>query len=664
MKFFSLSFFLLFSTAYYLRAQFTDAQLLEKEIAYTRSKMDSVPWFISSGEAKPSGYQCDIAEHREYMVEGIGFYFSATALNIEKKKKEAYIRIYALDNLAIAFYNNKDYIRSTTCWQEALAIAAANSFFYEDLHRIRPSLNNNFFLAGDYTNAMRISSGGLSGSVHIKDTNRIVHFSNVLGYIHMKQRNFSQAGQYFSQQLYLSQAMEDTLEKAHAFYNLADLALAVKRYDSAISYLQQSVLVYRSYSRTGFFSLKDREACIANKKAEAYKLKGEDDSALQFVLIAVNTARDDHVPVNAYDKASFYINAGDIYNRLHKPDSAILLLRTGGAIAEKIIHREYLRDASEQLAIAFAQKRMFDSAYFFQTVFSRLKDSIASETNQQEIMQRELGLKIQQQEIVQKAALERQKLWRNIIMGIAVFSIITLGFLYNRYRLRQKNRYQQQLNRQQNELFNAIAATQDDERKRIAKDIHDSLGSVLSAAKLKLSSARECQPSLSEEQLEIIQVTMQLLDEASAELRSISHNIMPATLSKLGLIAALRNLVNTISSHSGLQVNFSAYGFAGRLDEKTEMSVYRIVLELINNIVKHAQAEKVTVQLIKHPGYINLSVEDNGRGFDYELELQNNTGIGLANILSRVEYLEGKMNVDAAAGRGTAVIIDIPCTAE
>ncbi len=333
-------------------------------------------------------------------------------------------------------------------------------------------------------------------------------------------------------------------------------------------------------------------------------------------------------------------------------------------IAKQIIHREFIRDASEQLAIAFAQKKLFDSAYAYHSLFSQLKDSINSETNQQEILQREASLKIQQQKELQQAAIEKQKLWRNIILGIAFFSLITLGFLYNRYRLRQKNRYQQQLNIQQNELFNAIAVTQDQERKRIAEDIHDSLGSILSAAKLKLSALKEEQVMLSDLQAGNWQVTLQLLDEASAELRNISHNIMPATLSKLGLVAALKNLLSTISSSSGMHLSFSSHDFENRIEEYAEMSIYRIVLELITNIVKHAEASKVTVQLIKYPDSINLSVEDNGRGYNYEEALQAKKGIGLGNILSRVEYLNGKIDVDTMPGRGTAVIIDFPYSKE
>jgi signal transduction histidine kinase len=620
--------------------------------------MDSLSWFVSSGLAQLSGDKCSLPQHREYMVIRDKFYFSKDAISATGKKKEAYLRINFLIELSTQQYFRKDYLHSKLNLQEALDIATSNHIDYEELHKIRPAMNNNFFLAGDYSNAMKISSDGLTNAEKIKDTNRIIHFSNVIGYIHMKQRNFEEAGQYFNGELKLSRALKAVLEEAHALYNLADLAVARRQYDSAITFLNQSRTIYRNAVHLNVFNPLEREAFIANKIAEAYKLKNDLGHALEFSSISTNIATGES-GLNEYDEASFYINAGDIYNRLYQPDSAILYCRKGLGIARKIIHREYIRDASEQLALAFAAKKIYDSAYWYHSLFARLKDSIASESNQQEILQREANLKIQQQKELQQVALEKQKLWRNIIIGIALFSLITLLFLYNRYRLRQKNRYQQQLNRQQNELFNAVAVAQDQERKRIAEDLHDSLGSILSAAKLKLSALKETQAT-GEDQQEKYQVAMQLLDDASAELRSISHNIMPATLSKLGLVAALRNLIGTISAHSALQVNFSAHDFTERIEEKTEMSIYRIVLELVNNSVKHAGASKLTVQLIKYPDYINLTVEDNGKGFDYENESQLKKGIGLGNIASRVNYLAGKMNVDSAPGRGTGVIIDIP----
>ena len=254
----------------------------------------------------------------------------------------------------------------------------------------------------------------------------------------------------------------------------------------------------------------------------------------------------------------------------------------------------------------------------------------------------------------------KQEQIRNILIGSFLFLLIVLIFLYNRYRLKQKNRYQQERNRQQNELFNAIVSTQDQERKRIAQDLHDSLGSVLSAAKLKLSALEASQPGFSPEQQETYQSSLELLNEAVAELRLISHNIMPATLSKLGLVAALQNLIGKISSKSGIQFSFAAHGFDVRLDENTEISIYRIILELINNIVKHAAAKKASVQLVHYPDYINLVIEDNGLGFESAKALREKKGIGLGNILSRVEYLKGSIEIDSSPGKGSTVIIEIP----
>ena len=325
-------------------------------------------------------------------------------------------------------------------------------------------------------------------------------------------------------------------------------------------------------------------------------------------------------------------------------------------LSKEMNHRENTRDAAEYLSQAYALQQRYDSAYYYFQLFTGLKDSIVNNETKMKIA----GIQGQYDVAKKDKEIARQHQIRNILIGSFCFLLIVLLLLYNGYRLKQKNKNQLIYNRQQNELFNAIVSTQDQERKRIAQDIHDSLGSVLSAAKLKLSSLEENKTSLSPDQLEKYQSTLTLLDEASSELRSISHNIMPATLSKLGLVAALQNLIGKISGPSGLQISFAAHELDGRIEENTEISIYRIILELINNIVKHAKADKVSIQLVKYPEYINVIVEDNGQGFDYQKAMEEKKGIGLGNVLSRVEYLKGTVDIDSALGKGTTVIIEIP----
>jgi len=375
----------------------------------------------------------------------------------------------------------------------ALDMVVANHFESDELHFIRPGLNNFYFLFGDYAGAMKISTDGLTKAERLGDKNRVAHFSNVIGYIHMKQKNFAESEKYFSAYLHITKEIKDSLLEAHALYNLADLSLGRFRYDSAIQYLTQSIRMYRSikgYILQHSFTLFERESYVANKLAEAWKLKGDYMKALQYIKMSIQ-AVGLITSVNNFDKADYLVNAGDIYNRLQMPDSAIGFLRKGLSIAKKIIHREHTRNAYEQLALAFSQKKMYDSAWFFNRLFSKLRDSIENENDQREIYQREAILQVERQQQKYEITLERQRTSRNIIIGLAVFLLAILYLLYNRYRLQQKNKFQAELNRQQQEILNNTINVQDQERKRIAEDLHDGLGSILSAAKLKLSSAVE-----------------------------------------------------------------------------------------------------------------------------------------------------------------------------
>lgn len=600
---------------------------------------------------------CNIDAHTNYQYPETGTTFSKAGIGLKGQRRNSFINMWALSEMANVFYDKQQYDSASWYWYRALDTAVANRFEGEDLHGIRMALNNNCFLLGDYTGAMRISAEGLAKSEILDDKNRMAHFNNVIGYIYMKLGDTAKSGIYFQHHLENARNIHDSFEVAHAFYNLGDLAITKRKYDEAISYFDRSLTEYLGMSNHSFFNPIERKGYVFNKLAQCWKLKGGLAKAKEFIRLVLAIA-DTAKGVNEYDKADYFINAADIYNRFDQPDSALALLKKGLTITNHINHRELKRDAFAQMAISFSKKKEFDSAFFYQDNYSLLKDSIDNEISRQEIYQRDADLQLEQQKQSQRITLQRQRTWRNIIIGIAFLIVVTVIFLYNRYRLKQKNRYQKELNRQQVELFNAIAATQEQERKRIAQDIHDGLGSVLSAAKLKLTEAKELKPELATDEKFITGIN--LLDEAAAELRSISHNIMPATLSKLGLVPALKNLSEKISSNKGLKVTFSAHEFDTRLDEQTEISIYRIILELINNIVKHAEAGTATVQLVKFPDSINITVEDNGKGFDLNRTLQEKKGIGLGNIFSRVDYMKGQINVDAVPGRGTTVIIDIP----
>lgn len=648
-------------TAFILAQQVALSQSMSQiryvpEITLTnRESIDSLRRILETGKQDSIMVMnmCLLSGYYTILKNDSGLIYSRKALTLAEELKNVYCTVIALSHIGNSFYYINKYDSANIYLQKGLAISIEHNFYYEELKNFRVALNNNFFLRGNYAAAMKMSIEGLAKAEKINDRESMAHFNNVLGYILMKQQNFKESRHYYQTNLNLAREINNKVLEGNAMLSLADLSVAEKKFNDAEQLINQALNIFKANELT--YYPHERMAYSYNKLAEVNKLLQKNQEALYYSLLAINTSK--KAACNKYDIASYYINAGDIYNRLQIPDSAILYLRTGLHIAQNIIHREYIRDAFKQLSIAYAKKKLFESAYTYQRLFIDLQDSIAVESNQREILQLEANFKVEQQKQLQREALERQKFWRNIIIGIAIFLILILLLLYNHSRLKQQNKFQAELNLRQQEIIRTTINVQDRERKRIAEDLHDSLGSILSAAKLKLSAVEEDSQADTNEKAKL-KDTLSLLDEALSEMKNIAYDIMPATLSRLGLTAALQNLFNRIGTRSGIKINYIYHGFIERLDETTELSIYRIVLESINNVIKHAAAKNVTVQLLKYPDYINITIEDDGIGFD--LNEKNFSGNGLSNIVSRVKILKGTIDMDSKPARGTTFLIDIP----
>jgi two-component system NarL family sensor kinase len=233
-------------------------------------------------------------------------------------------------------------------------------------------------------------------------------------------------------------------------------------------------------------------------------------------------------------------------------------------------------------------------------------------------------------------------------------------------------RHRQQLAKQQHELqqqhirelekdkqlvaVDSMLKGQEEERSRLAKDLHDGLGGLLSGVKFSLSNMKE-NLIVTPDNMAVFERSLDMIDTSIKELRRIAHNMMPEMLTKFGLDEALKDYCNTVNATKLLTVRYQSLGIENRLEKATEIIVYRIVQELLNNILKHAAASEVFVQLIRENDRLNIVVEDNGRGFDTAM-LENNKGAGWVNIRSRVEYLKGQLDVHSEPGKGTLVNIE------
>ena len=213
----------------------------------------------------------------------------------------------------------------------------------------------------------------------------------------------------------------------------------------------------------------------------------------------------------------------------------------------------------------------------------------------------------------------------------------------------------QLLSQQEIKSINAMLEGQEKERDRMAMDLHDRLGGMLGGIKAQLGAL--------EDRVEQVQHDAQfkkvnrLLDETVGELRQISHDMAASTLSRFGLEKALNDLRDTIHISGRLSVEMKAFGLEQRLERSVEIAVYRIIQELVSNVLKHAKASELSIAVTRTPGRLSVMVTDNGIGFDIDTPKE---GMGLENVRSRAAALGGKVQVDSTPGAGSTVSVECP----
>lgn len=248
----------------------------------------------------------------------------------------------------------------------------------------------------------------------------------------------------------------------------------------------------------------------------------------------------------------------------------------------------------------------------------------------------------------------------NLFIICFIFIVaIAFGYLfYNRYRLKQLAILQNAVIHRQDIATKSMIDADENERRRIAGNLHDGVGQLLSATRMNLDILLERMKQNNDENLDLAFKAMAMVDEGCKEVRSIAHQMMPAVLLKKGLILALRDLVNKVDSQ-GLKIVFEASGAGNGLSSNVEVVLYRVIQETVNNVIKHANASLLDIQLMIDANEVSVTIEDNGVGFDTSGK-EEFEGIGLKNIITRVAYLKGTVDISSSPGAGALVAILIP----
>lgn len=466
-------------------------------------------------------------------------------------------------------------------------------------------------------------------------------------------KEFSKAIEYSRKSITLATSINDSDYIVTAYSTLSNIYNQSKHYTSGLEAAKQA----RNYLP----SIEDPVLVekVYSKLAAAYVGTGEPDSAIVAAKKAMHyseTAPDYFIAAgldlaDAYEQKKEYVKQKEVLN----------LLKQKAETQHNLFH---LFSIYGGLAQANYLTGNYKEAYIYKEKYAAYKDSFFTEKGRKEVAEieiryktseKEKALSAKQLELAQKE-LALKKSNQYILLAIA--GIIMTGLLAVLYFLQARNRkkaYALQLDtlrkQQEIDMLQALVQGEEKERSRIAKDLHDSVSGMLAAAKMHLNNPGNQDFSNSNG----FSQGIQLLDEATKEIRKTSHNLMPEVLMQHGLDEALSRYCNNIS-HRNLTVQYDSWGDLQRFHNSFELTVYRIAQELLNNVLKHSGASEAMVQLNHRDNILFLTVEDNGAGFINDAAYA--AGMGLQSLRLRIKAINGKMEIETSPGNGASVYLE------
>lgn len=446
------------------------------------------------------------------------------------------------------------------------------------------------------------------------DTNAIEAGFNNYGVLKEMENQLDSAVFYYSKSLDLATARQDSIAMPYALNHLASVSILQEQFDDAKQLFTEAYIIRKS-------------------RNEAY---GVLENTIYF---------------------------GDYFQATNQTDSAVFYYHS--AINQTYqVGYPYMRQYSfKQLATVYEKTGNAPLALKAQKAYSSIKDSLITEKRTEELAKMETKFKTAQKEkenLVLKQETQAQRSW---IIGLISASIIVLllGLYYvqRTKRIAAAKRDAAIISERERGLKAIIEATED-ERKRIAKDLHDGIVQSLTGLSLRMQKQANSEEVASSKLKNEIDETRAVLDESIAEVRGISHQMMPRVLSEMGLVPALDDMLGKSLGNTEIEYEFEHHNVdEARFKETVEISLYRICQELVNNIIKHSEAKTVSVQLLKTKTHLVLIVEDNGKGFSYEGS-GNRNGIGLMNIQSRAKAVDGEVNYEPSPQQGTVASVRVP----
>ena len=555
-----------------------------------------------------------------------GYYDSSLALNLQsvelsRQIKDSQYLTKTLFNTGTSYRLKEEYGNAVRYYEEGKKL-------FEKFGNKAMEAQANDILQNMYTGMKQYRkavSYGKKAIVGLKDINNPgmlgMAYNNLgLNYVYLQQ--FDSANASFKEALRIAKKIGDQNMEATQYLNMGDVLLQQSEFNAIKPYMDKALAISKK---------------LKLYESETIALKG----------------------------LSFYFQYNKNYPLAQDyADSAL-------SLANRFDFRNERQKLFTHLSnLAYSMQDMELGEYYAKQN-SLLEDSILNETIQKGTLELEKKYESKKKEThinqleavkkVQQLSIKQKNSLNYILIGAAATLLAITLLSYRNYKQKQKLQ-QQRINELETEkqltATSAVLKGEEQERTRLAKDLHDGLGGMLSGIKYSLNTMKG-NLIMTPDNVQAFERSMDMLDSSIKEMRRVAHNMMPEALVKFGLDTALEDFCNDINQSGAVQVDYQSIGMANVIvDQTTAITIYRIVQELLNNTLKHAAAKTAIVQLTKSDGHLSVTVEDDGKGFDTSI-LDQSKGIGWINIQNRVEFLQGKLDVQSEIEKGTSVHIEI-----
>lgn len=541
-------------------------------------------------------------------------YYNQVLLELAKEKKDTFNIGVSLFNIGEAYKYQSDYENGLQYILEGVNMLEGRG--YDNIEsNLLGGLQGTYLMLKQYDKAIEFGIKAVEAGRKLADKNPLISAMTNLANCYGEVGKFSEAKQLYNEAIKIAREIGNKSIEAMDYEGLADIAFKEDQIEPGKTYAEKSLALHTE-TQNSFGIMAARQAL------SMYHLsKKEFDVARRFGLEALKIAIDEN----------FLEGKAEVLNTLS--------------------------------AISFASND-FDNAFSYQQESKKTLENIFTESVAQKDAQMRVKYETEKKDNqlkLQDATIQQKNTLNYISIGsVAALLIISL-LSFRNYKTKQRLQ-QQRIAELETEKYltatEAVLKGEEQERTRLAKDLHDGLGGMLSGIKYSFQTMKG-NLIMTPDNQQAFERSMDMLDSSIKEMRRVAHNMMPEALVKFGLDTALKDFCNDIHQSGALKVNYQSIGLEGAvIGQTTAITIYRIVQELLNNTMKHAAATSAIVQVSNMEGLLSVTVEDDGKGFDTGI-LGRPQGIGWHNIQNRIEFLKGKVDINSNPGNGTSVHIEI-----